>query len=212
MGTINEREDQNGNTRFQAIIRIKGHPTQTETFSTLTHAKRWIQQEEAAIREGRNFKLAESKKHTLGEMIDRYIKQFNPPAYKQAQLIWWKTQLGHCLLYNVTPSLIAEGRDELLQGMTPRGRRTPSTAVRYIAALSHIFTVGIKEFGWIETSPVSKIMKPREPAGRVRFLNDEERERLLQACKNHRNPVRNGSIYCFPLLGDNFRPISSNVY
>lgn len=189
MGTINERDDQNGKTRYQAIVRIKGHPTQTETFSTLTHAKRWIQQIEAAIREGRSFKVAEAKKHTLGEMIDRYIKQFNPPAYKLAQLIWWKTRLGYCLLCDITPALIAERRDELLQGQTPRGQRTPATVVRYIAALSHVFTIGIKEFGWIETSPVSKIVKPREPAGRVRFLSDEERKRLLDACKNHRNPL-----------------------
>jgi hypothetical protein len=31
MGTINERKDQNGNARFQAIIRLKGYPTQTKT-------------------------------------------------------------------------------------------------------------------------------------------------------------------------------------
>ncbi|MBX9744822.1 MAG: hypothetical protein K2X08_06390 [Chlamydiales bacterium] len=60
--------------------------------------------------------------------------------------------------------------------------------MRYIAALSHVFTLGIKEFGWIEASPVSKISKPREPAGRVRFLSDEEREKLLTACKCSYNP------------------------
>jgi integrase len=61
--------------------------------------------------------------------------------------------------------------------------------VRYIAAISHVFTVGIKEFGWVESSPVAKISKPREPAGRVRFLSDEEREKLLDACKVSESPI-----------------------
>lgn len=51
-----------------------------------------------------------------------------------------------------------------------------------------MFTVGIKEFSWIESSPVSKIIKPRENSGRVRFLSDEEREKLLNACKYSYNP------------------------
>ena len=36
--------------------------------------------------------------------------------------------------------------------------------------------------------PISKITKPREPSGRVRFLSDDERERLLNACKASDNP------------------------
>lgn len=34
-----------------------------------------------------------------------------------------------------------------------------------------------------ESSPTSKVTKPREPRGRVRFLDEEEREKLLFACK-----------------------------
>ena len=189
MATINKRKDQDGKDRFQAIIRLKGTPTQTATFTRLTDAKKWIQRTEAAIREGRHFKIAEAKKHTLGEMLDRYIEQFNPPDYKKAQLIWWKEQLGKHLLCDITPVMIAGKRDELLQATTKRGtQRSPSTVVRYIAALSHVFTIGIKEFGWVEASPISKISKPREPNGRVRFLSDEERERLLNVCKSSDNP------------------------
>jgi integrase len=189
MATINKRVDQDGRMRFQVIVRLKGHPTQTATFSRITDAKKWAQQTEAAIREGRYFKTAEAKKHSLADMIDRYIELFDPPSYKKAQLEWWKQFLGRYLLCDITPAMIASGRDELLKGITKRGRqRSPSTAVRYIAAISHVFTIGIKEFGWLEASPVSKITKPREPAGRVRFLSDEERERLLSACKHSYSP------------------------
>jgi integrase len=189
MATINKRVDQDGKMRFLVIVRLKGHPTQTATFLRITDAKKWAQQTEAAIREGRYFKTIEAKKHSLGDMVDRYIDLFNPPNYKRAHLEWWKLFLGRYLLCDITPAMIASGRDELLQGMTKRGtQRSPSTAVRYIAAISHVFTIGIKEFGWIESSPVSKITKPREPGGRVRFLSDEERGRLLYACKHSYNP------------------------
>lgn len=184
MATINKRKDQDGNMRFQAIVRLKGFPTQTATFTRLTDAKQWIQSTESAIREGRHFKTSEAKKYTLKSTIDRYIKLFNPPYYKKAQLDWWKKKIGHYVLCDITPAVIATGRDELLQGVTSKGtQRSPSTVVRYIAALSHVFIIAIKEFGWIDSSPVSKITKPREPLGRVRFLSDEERERLLLACK-----------------------------
>ncbi len=184
MGTIKKRKDKDGNIRQQAIVRLKGFPTQTATFTRKTDAKQWIQNTESAIREGRNFKTSEAKKHTVKDMIDRYIKLFNPPYYKKTQLNWWEEKIGHYVLCDITPAVIATGRDELLQGVTSKGtQRSPSTVVRYIAALSHVFTIAIKEFGWLESSPVSKITKPREPSGRVRFLSNEEREILLLTCK-----------------------------
>ncbi len=189
MATINKRKDQDGVLRFQVIIRLKGHPTQTATFARITDARKWAQHTEAAIREGRYFKTVEAKKHTLGDMIDRYIEQVNPSNARKAQLTWWKEKLGCYVLNDITPAMIAGGRDELLQAISKRGvQRSPATVVRYIAALSHVFTIGIKEFGWLESSPVSKIKKPREPSGRVRFLSNEERHQLLSACKDSYSP------------------------
>jgi len=189
VATINKRKDQDGIDRFQGIIRLKGHPTQTATFTRITDAKKWIQHTEAAIREGRYFKSSEAKKHTLGDLIDRYMEKYKIPDYKQAQLKWWKQKLGKYVLCDVTPAMIANSRDELLQGVNKRRyQRSPSTVVRYIAAISHVFTMGIKEFGWIESSPVKKITKPREPGGRVRFLGDDERCVLLEVCKNSYSP------------------------
>lgn len=66
--------------------------------------------------------------------------------------------------------------------------RSPSTVVRYLAALSHAFSIASKEWEWIDDSPMRKVTKPKEPRGRVRFLSEEERERLLQACKKSKNP------------------------
>ena len=48
------------------------------------------------------------------------------------------------------------------------------------------FTIAINEWEWVEEHPMKKISKLPEPRGRVRFLDDKERERLLDACQNIR--------------------------
>jgi len=194
MASIKELPDKDGKTRYHVQIRIKGYPPQYGSFKRKTDAERWIQQTEAAIREGRHFKTTESKKHTLGELIDRYIRDVLPTKKKSelkqtAQLTWWKQQIGCYLLSEITPSMISEQRDNLLRETTQRKKlRNPSTVVRYMAALSHAFSIAVKEWGWIEDSPIRKVSKPKESRGRVRFLDENERIELLQACKINPNP------------------------
>jgi integrase len=48
--------------------------------------------------------------------------------------------------------------------------------------------MAVREWQWCEDNPVRKVSKLKEPRGRVRFLSDEERQRLLEACKVSRNP------------------------
>lgn len=193
MASIKELPDKDGKTCYHVQIRMKGAPPQYASFKRKTDADRWIQQTESAIREGRHFKTSQARKHTLGELIDRYMRDVLPAkkfAHKQAiQLNWWKKQIGSYLLSDITPALIAEHRDILLRGTTKQGhQRSPATVVRYLAVLSHAFTIALKEWGWIEESPVRKVTKPKEPRGRVRFLDHDERTRLLQACKESINP------------------------
>lgn len=193
MASIRERKTAEGNSYFTVQVRLKGHPPQTATFTRRTDAKKWAAATESAIREGRHFKTAEAKKHTLSDLIDRYIQDVLPTKPKQAekqaqQLEWWKSKIGSHLLSDITPALIVECRDELASGVTYRGtQRSPATVVRYMAALSHAFTIAVNEWQWLEDSPIRKVKKPKESRGRVRFLDDDERERFLTACKQSTN-------------------------
>lgn len=180
---------------YRARVRIKGFPPQSAAFERLTDARRWAQQTEAAIREGRHFKTSEAKKHTLAELIDRYIrdvipkKKRNSQGTQKAQLLWWKAQIGAYLLSNVTPAVLAECKDRLAFIDEERKvARSPSTVVRYLAVLSHTFTMAMKEWCWMDDNPMRRVTKPKEPRGRVRFLSDEERVRLLEACKEAQCP------------------------
>jgi integrase len=190
MATIEKRTTADGKTSFRIKVRLKGYPVQTATFERITDAKKWIQDTESSIREGRHFKTNEAKKHTTTELIERYIKEILPRKPKSMvdqtiQLNWWKENIGAYLLSSVTPAIITEYRGKLLTEPSKRGKikRTNSTANRYCAALSHCFTIAVKEWEWMQENPIMKIAKLKEPKGRVRYLSDEERERLLKTCK-----------------------------
>ncbi|WP_010599008.1 tyrosine-type recombinase/integrase [Rickettsiella massiliensis] len=195
MAAIEKRTTQDGKNSFRVKVRLKGYPTQTATFPRLAEARRWGQQTESALREGRYFKITEAKRHTLAETIDSYLKKILPTKPKsgfsqQGQLQWWKETLGQYTLAEITPALLAQQRDKLLDETTVRqSKRTPATVNRYLAALSHVFTVAMKEWLWVEENPVLKITKPREPRGRVRFLSDGERFRLLEVCQTSDSPI-----------------------
>lgn len=190
MANIEKRTTQDGKTTYRVKVRLKGFPTQSATFARKTDAQKWVQQTETAIREGRHFKTNEAKRHSLGEAIERYIKDVIPTKPKNTvnqvgQLKWWKANLGDYSLADITPALIAQYRDTLAGTPSQRGEsRSPATVNRYLAVLSHLFTMAIKEWGWVEDNPLRKVTKPKEPRGRVRFLSDEERTRLLAECKN----------------------------
>ena len=191
MANIEKRKTKDGQTTYRVKVRLKGYPAQSATFERLTDARKWAQQTEAAIREGRHFKTREAKKHTLIEVIDRYLQYVMPTKPKSercqtGQLTWWKDNLGQYLLSDTTPALIAQYRDKLTEGDKVGNEHAPRSAAtvnRYLAILSHVFTVAVKEWGWVEENPVLKVTKMKEPRGRVRFLSDDERKNLLNECQ-----------------------------
>jgi integrase len=84
-------------------------------------------------------------------------------------------------LGEVTPARLVEARDDLAQSRGPRTTRG------YLATLEHAFKLAVEEWLWLEASPMARVRKPKEPRGRVRFLNDDERHRLLDACRASTN-------------------------
>ena len=195
MASIEKRTNSDGEITYRVKVRLRGYPSQTATFKRLTDAKKWAQSTEAAIREGRHFKTAEAKRHTLADMVDRYKRDVLPTmkAKHQANAIhaldWWKTRYGHLLLADVTPAVISEGRDTMLAEPHSRGgKRATATVVKAMNCISRAFAIAVNEWGWLEDTPCRKVKKPRVDNARVRFLSDAERESLLKACRQSSNP------------------------
>ena len=178
MATFTKRET-NGKTVWGAQVRRKGHPSISATFERLTDAKRWAARQEAAISEARAVPGSAARRHTVAEVVDRYCLTVLPHkrpktiVNQKKHLQWWRDLIGHLRLIDVTPAVITDYRDLLARD------HAPATVKRYLAALSHAFTIAIREWQWMEENPCNRVSKPSEPRGRVRFLNDEERQRLF---------------------------------
>lgn len=184
MATFETRILSTGEKRFRARITLKGFPRKSQTFTIKKIAKDWAREEETKMRDGRSGMAKMGDHHTAAEMIDDYIRKTLPYKTKKQryirqqtqQLLWWKKEIGKHTLSNLTKPLLIEKRDKL------KAKLGPATVNRYLAALSHVFTVAIDEWEWLETSPLARVKRMKEPKGRIRYLKDDERPDFLKAC------------------------------
>jgi integrase len=161
----------------------------SETFTTRRQAQRWAERTTEAIRQRRFQPYSVSGRHTMGDLVDRYVREKLPrladPKQNRRTLFWWRDQLGKgTKLSQITPAAIASARDRLARGEGRSGRSlSPSTVRRYLTVLGSAMGAATKEWFWMEDNPCSKVVRPTEPRGRVRFLDTDERFRLLASCE-----------------------------
>jgi integrase len=190
MAVFEKRTTSKGNVTYRAKVRIKGRPAQSKTFARLSDARRWAQKIESEIHHGKYLSRYEADKHTVSELIDRYLLEIFPKKspgmqeIEEAHLRWWKKEIGVYYLSDINTALLIQCRFKLENGKVQGGKkRSPTTCNRYIATLRYLFTIAERDWEWIEFNPVKKVVKLKEPPGVVRFLDDDERERLLNESK-----------------------------
>lgn len=200
MATIRERVKADGTRIFHVQVRMTGFPARTASFPTKRQAERWGKIIEADMIEGKHFRSAEARRRSVSEAIDRYFAEELPKKragdMHRHNLPSWKKNLGHLKLADVTAPIIVEYRGKLhretftrakpeskrslVRGREARQfRRKPPTVNRYLACLSHVFTVARKEWHWMGHNPFDGVSKFSEGKGSVRFLSENERGRLL---------------------------------
>jgi integrase len=186
---------------YRAQVRVKGKPAQSETFPNLKEAKAWASSLESAIRENRHHPHLAGGKKSFAELVQKYREAMGDldttKSVRKQHLDWWSEHFAGRTLAEITPALVAEARDALAAEKFTRGKvqekkgvkippneyaRSGSTVNRYLATLSHMFTMAVKEWRLVPTNPVRDITKKKEARGRVRFLSDVERDTLLDAC------------------------------
>ena len=71
--------------------------------------------------------------------------------------------IGDRSLAEINPAVISECREKLSEEKTHLGKIRSSASInRYMAVLSSIFSVAVREWQWIEENPVKKIKKLKE--------------------------------------------------
>jgi integrase len=184
MATIRKR----GPYQYQAEVRRKGYPRQVRTFETKADAQAWSTMIESEMVRGVFTDRTEAEQTSLKEALERYLKEVTPSkrgADREASLIrrWQKHPLAYRSLASLRPLDFVQYRDERL-------RVVAANTVRIeLALISHLFTIGVREWGLPISNPIQSIRKPRPAAGRDRRLACDEEERLLAAAeKSHAAP------------------------
>ena len=202
MATFEKRKTKNG-VSVKAIVRVSGFPVRRKTFKRLTDAKLWAQQMEVSMHKGGFIDAdKESKKHTVSSLISIYISSVLFEKSKKTQkteegfLKWWSSEIGNYALSQVTPTMLTEKINFLKAEPSRRGKedsdtfkpaKSRRTIKAYRDSLDRAFKKAV-QWRWIAKNPfdeVDRITKLRNE--RVRFLDDDERARLLEACKNSYN-------------------------
>lgn len=157
---------------------------------------------------------------TLSELIDLYMARYEGRDVSRVhRAAWWRRQLGQVRLQDLTEDhvhaqleALAESKSRYYAGKDAEGKAifkaraakvSPATVNRHGAALAAIISWAIKRriapAGYVH--PCRTIERRAENNERTRFLSDDERERLLQACKTAKWPRLYGLVLMFLTTG-----------
>ncbi|KVP91487.1 integrase [Burkholderia ubonensis] len=187
MATITRRDTQSPEHRWQAKVRLKGFPSQSQSFPTRIQAEDWARSVETEMRRGTFVDIATARETTLGDLLQKYAERVSPTkksgtgeAKRIRSMLKW--HLCKYAVANVTAVVLAEWRDERLQAVSG------STVNRELNLLSHVFSTAMIEWGiHLPTNPVSRIRRPKHNKPRNRRTEGGEESLLLYECRKARN-------------------------
>jgi len=76
MAWIGKVEGKRG-VRWKAVIRRRGYPPASQSFDRKTDAEKWARGIEAKIEAGKFRDESQARRHTVGDLIDRYIAEIS---------------------------------------------------------------------------------------------------------------------------------------
>ena len=198
-----------------AVVRKKGIPTITETFTAETKAKAMKEAEAWAGDIERDAYLVQKKnpeaaKQRLSDFFDKYFEHVGLTNRKKKTTIayerWSRTQIERIIgadtyLTDITTAMVAAYRDKrITEGIGASKIRSE------MALISCLFKFAIQERGYNIKNPVGsgKIWRPAAPRGKIDFLTEEEIKRLLDECRKTKN--KKLAAYVSVLINTGMRP------
>jgi integrase len=194
MASIKEALDKFGRKCWRVRIRIEGFDTISKTlgapdFLSKKQAQDWAMRQELVLKERkRTIEAGIITGKPLNEAIEHYKthKTFKGHGHRGSihlALDWWASRFGDVDMADVTPVMVAQGRDELLFV-----DYAPGTVKKFLQALSGLYAMG-NDLGWVKGSPEKDVKRPTEPRARVRYLADDELTTLLKEVRRCANPA-----------------------
>jgi integrase len=179
MATITKRGD-----KYQAVVRIKGFPSQSKSFPVKAQAENWARRTEVSIMDG--VAGIRSTQMTAKALLEKHRDEVLPTiksedkGEKLTRLFLKETWMA-LPADKVTADHIRAYRDERLKSVSA------ASVLRELSFLSGVFTRAIKE-GWVKMtiSPVRLINLPKKSKARQRTLTDEELIKIVGPSPTHR--------------------------
>ncbi|MBU2798963.1 site-specific integrase [Acidithiobacillus sp. VAN18-4] len=185
MASINPRKDRDGNTiGWQAQVRRKGYPTQSQTFRKKSQAQAWARQVESEMERKVFIPRGEAERTTLGECFERYLQEITPtkkPSGQGPERGFIRQWLRRPLADRVIGEIRSVDVAGVIKEMEGEGK-SENTVRLHLAVLSHLFTVAQSDWGMESLeNPVARVRKPKLPKGRERRVKEGEFGAILAA-------------------------------
>ena len=182
--SITKRKTKTNAIRYRVQVRVPGHGHVSKTFSQRKAAKDWGNKEQDRLR---SLAPGSAQNRTVSEAIQRYktekIASLKCGQARARQLAWWESHIGNMKLFEVMPTHIADCL-RLLEEHEPDERpRGPATINRYHSSIGAVFNQAHKKWHWMPSNPSRDVLRHEEGKGRVRWLDERERNALLESCK-----------------------------
>ena len=201
MATIRVRKNKNGDAlkyQFQAIVEMKNRATgqvhfESKTFETKTEAREWASGIEADLKRSKHNDTRLIDNTPLRNLIGRYIKEVSPTKLGGKQEIvrlkkWLKNDLADRPLSKCTPKDFADYISGRRQDVSIRGGRVADQTIKLeIIAISNVFEIARKDWGYDLANPTKQISKPKGSGAReVRIVPDNWKKIavILNKCRN----------------------------
>lgn len=153
----------------------------SSTHDTAAQATEWAARKMIELKDTAQRNPNDLPRHTYKEAIAYYMEQVTPKKKGER----WETlrfnkimrdnpKLIETFLEDLKPIDFARYRDNRLKVVEP------TTVGREMELLSAVLQYSIRELGWLKTSPMSTVSRPKEPPPRNRRASDAELQAIIE--------------------------------
>lgn len=186
---ISQHRNSDGTVSYRAQLLVKPFPRAFKAHETLEGAIQWRKSLEAELRKQRQVGgvRTDLAQLSIASLNTEYLKDPETVALatvkdRQKHLTWWSTKFGNIKVLDFGVLHGRQARDALVP------RMEPASVNRFLASQRAAWNWG-RAAGLI---PTDRMWPPRlmltEPRARVRYLDDDELRRVLEAARGH-SPV-----------------------
>ena len=187
MATIQKIKNKKG-ISYRVLIRKAGYKTKSKTFPSKKLAVEFALKAEASLCDSviDNITFSEASKEYR---INKYKSVGLTPVPYESRIRYWDEYVGLKDITKITIKDVRTGLDSLPKHLCNASKN------KFRGAISAVISYACKHYG-LGSNPVLNIPAYKENNARTRYLSDDERSRLFEACRSSQW----GKLYLLVLL------------